>query len=327
MQAWQVHGYGRPIDVLGLGARDVPTPGPGRLLVRVHAAAIGLPDAKMCANSYAFAPPLPFVPGQEMCGVVVAGGEGATIPVGTRVMGVTDFFDGHGGFAEYCLIGEGSVFDVPESMDDASAAAFRIGFSTAWVGLVRQGALCDGETVLVLGAAGGSGAGAVELAKAMGARVIAVVAGPDKSEFVRDLGADLVIDRTRDSVPDAVRAATDGRGTDVVYDPVGGEIASQAMRAIAPGGRFLAVGFASGSWAVPDTPALVRGGWSFLGVYAGSTSREENEQDHRAMVDLFEAGRLRPRVDIVAFEDLALAMQSVADADAIGKKVLRITSG
>lgn len=324
MQAWEVRGYGRPDDVLANGPRAVPVPTPGRFLVRVLAAAVGLPDAKMCAASYAFSPPLPFVPGQEVCGIVESSGGGTEIPIGARIMGVTDFFEGNGGFAEYCIVGESSAFIVPDSMDDECAAAFRIGFSTAWVGLVRRARMLEGETVLVLGAAGGSGAGAVELAKALGAHVVAVVAGDAKSRFVSDLGADVVIDRTRGSIVDAVRTATGGRGVDIVYDPVGGGLAADAMRAIARGGRFLAVGFASGTWAVPDTPALVRGDWSFLGVYAGSTTREENEDDHRRMLELFESGRLRPRVHSVGFDAVARAVQSLADADACGKTVVRI---
>ena len=324
MRAWQVRRHGRPDEVLEWSEREVPVPGPGRLRVRVVSAAIGLPDALMCAGSYAFAPPLPFVPGQEVCGVVESVGEGTTVPVGTRVMGVTDFFVGHGGFAEHCLMGETSSFVVPDEFDDDLAACFRIGYSTAWIGLVRRGAVLPGETVLVLGAAGGSGAAAIEVARALGARVVAVVSDAAKAEFVTRLGADRVIDRTAGSLVDAVRVATDGQGIDVVFDPVGGAIATDAMRTLVSGGRFLAVGFASGEWARPDTAEMVRANWSFIGVYAGAIGRVDNEVDQARLLDLVAEGSLRPSHTVVGVSEVPAAVQRVADGRMIGKVVVRM---
>ena len=324
MRAWQVSRSGPPIEVLELGERVAPVPGPGRLRVQVLCAAVGMPDAMMCGASYAFSPPMPFVPGQEVCGIVDAVGEGVTTPVGTRVMGVTDFFDGHGGLAESCLVSESSAFPVPDTMDDAVAAGFRIGYSTAWIGLVRRGSLMAGETVLVLGAAGGSGATAIEVAHALGATVIAVVSSPEKAEFVRSLGAHHVIDRSQGTIVESVRSLTEGRGVDVVYDPVGGAIASDAMRCVASNGRFLAVGFASGSWATPDTAAMVRGNWSFIGVYAGAVPRSENELDQRRLLDLAGSGALKPIVHEVGFERVAEVVQEIAEGRAIGKTVVRV---
>jgi len=324
MRAWQVGRHGRPLDVLEWSERDVPTPGPGRLLVRVSSAAIGLPDALMCTSAYAFSPPLPFVPGQEVCGVVEAVGEGTTMPTGTRIMGVTDFFDGHGGLAEYCLVGEISAFEAPDMLDDDRAACFRIGYSTAWTGLVRRGGVRAGETVLVLGAAGGSGAAAVELARALGARVVAVVSDAAKAGFVTRLGADHVIDRTSGPLAEAVRAVTDGRGVDVVYDPVGGATASEAMRTVVSDGRFLAVGFASGQWARPETAEMVRGNWSFIGVYAGAVGRADNERDQAALLDLVAAGSLRPSCSVAEVSEVPTVVQRVADGRMIGKVVIRM---
>lgn len=292
--------------------------------MRVVSAAVGLPDALMCAGSYAFSPPLPFVPGQEVCGIVDAVGEGTTIPVGARVMGVTDFFDGHGGLAEQCLMGEVSAFVVPEGFDDDRAACFRIGYSTAWIGLVRRGAVLPDETVLVLGAAGGSGAAAVEVARALGAQVIAVVSAADKAEFVTRLGAHQVIDRTAGPLVDAVRAATDGRGVDVVFDPVGGPVATEAMRTIVSGGRFLTVGFASGQWARPDTAEMVRANWSFIGVYAGAIGRVDNEVDLARLLEMVADGRLRPSCTVVGATEVPAVVQRVADGRMIGKVVVRM---
>jgi len=324
MRAWQVGRHGRPDEVLEWSEREMPSPGPGRLRVRVRSAAIGLPDALMCAGTYAFSPPLPFAPGQEVCGIVEAVGEGTTVPVGTRVMGVTDFFDGHGGLAEHCLMGEVSSFVVPDDLDDDRAACFRIGYSTAWIGLVRRGAVQAGETVLVLGAAGGSGAAAIEVARALGARVIAVVSDATKAEFVARLGAEHVVDRTAGPVVEAVRAATDGRGVDVVFDPVGGTLASDAMRTLVSGGRFLAVGFASGTWARPETAEMVRANWSFIGVYAGAIGRVDNEIDQARLLDLVGEGRLRPSCTVVGASEVPSVVQHVADGRMIGKVVVRM---
>ena len=324
MRAWQVDRAGRPADVLSLGERDVPAPGPGRLRLRVLAAAVGMPDAMMCSQSYAFAPPTPFVPGQEVCGIVDAVGEGVSIPIGTRIMGVTDFFDGHGGLAEHCLMGEGTAFEVPPSMSDEIAASFRIGYSTAWIGLVRRASTQPGEHVLVLGAAGGSGAAAIEVARALGASVIAVVSGAEKAAFARRCGADHVLDRTEGPLAPRVRDLTGGRGVDVVYDPVGGALAADAMRSLASGGRFLAVGFASGSWATVDTAAMVRANWSFVGVYAGAIGRSDNEVDQARLLDAVASGSIRPEVREVAFADAARVVQEIADGAAIGKTVVRV---
>ena len=158
MRAWQVTGVGEPADVLELNCdAELPTPGPGLLRVRVAATGIGLPDLLMCRDAYALTPPRPFTPGQEAVGVVTAVGDGATCKVGDRVMGVTAFFVGQGGFADECLMLDDFALPLPDEMDDIEAAGFSIGYHTAFIGLLRRGALCEGETLLVLGAAGGTG--------------------------------------------------------------------------------------------------------------------------------------------------------------------------
>ena len=303
---------------------EEPVPGPGELRIRVGAAAVGLPDVLMCRGSYALTPRLPFVPGQEVCGVVDAVGEGVDLPLGVRVMAVTSFMDGRGGFAESAIANAGTAYRVPDEMSDADAAGFRIGYSTAWIGLVRRGALEAGEWLLVLGAAGGSGSAAVQLGRALGARVIAVASGAQRLAFCERLGAEAVVDRAAGSVPDAVLAATGGRGTDVVYDPVGGEPAAAAVRALAPGGRLLAVGFASGSWAQPDTADLVLRNCSLVGVYAGGSTRAESEADHEAMLALAADGHLAGTATTVPFDRLPDAVEDVAGASAVGKLVVQV---
>lgn len=324
MRAWRVERHGEPRNVLRLADVDEPVPGPGELRLRVRAAAVGLPDVLMCRGSYPLTPSLPFVPGQEVCGVVDAVGADVDATIGARVMAVTSFMDGRGGFADSTIASAGTVYRVPGEMSDVDAAGFRIGFSTAWIGLVRRGALVAGDWLLVLGAAGGSGAAAVHLGRALGARVIAVASGAERCAFCVELGAEVVIDRATESVTDAVHAATDGRGVDLVYDPVGGEPAAMATRALAPGGRLLAIGFASGEWAQPAIHDLVLRNASLVGVYAGGLTREESDADHEALLALAEGGQLAGPATIMAFEQLPEAVDAVADGSAVGKVVVRI---
>ena len=327
MRAWQIQRNGPPREVLQRVDLDEPVPGPGEVRLRVRAAAVGMPDAFMCRGSYAFRPAMPFVAGQEVCGVVDAVGDGVDIALGARLMAVTNFFDGRGGFAQYAIARAESAFRVPDAMADADAASFRIGYSTAWVGLVRRGALAAGDGLLVLGAAGGSGTTAVLLGRALGARVFAVASGPEKLAVCRALGAEVAIDRGVESVPDAVLAATGGRGADLVYDPVGGPVADAAVGCLARDGRLLAVGFASGRWVEPDVWALARRNASVVGVYAGGYTRAENEADHEALLALHAQDHLRSVATVVPFADLPDAVAAVDEGTATGKLVVRIESG
>jgi NADPH2:quinone reductase len=278
----------------------------------------------MCRGTYAFSPMLPFVPGQEVCGTVDAVGSGVKVPLGTRLMAVTNFFDGQGGFADATLARSESAFRVPDAMRDEDAAAFRIGYSTALVGLVRRGALRPGEWLLVLGAAGSSGLAALQLGVALGARVIAVVAGEEKRELCVSSGADAVVDRTQGPVSDAVREATGGDGVDVVYDPVGGDFAGSVARCLAPGGRLLAVGFASGKWVEADISEFVLRNASIVGVYAGGQSRAEAEADHEFLLGLAADGSLGRVARTVSFDALPEALNAVERAEAVGKLVVRV---
>jgi NADPH2:quinone reductase len=330
MRAWQVHRTGEPREALRLTDLPVPEPGTGEVRIRVAAVAVGMPDVFMCRDSYALRPPLPFVAGQEVCGIVDAVGDGVDAAlVGRRVMSVTNFYVGHGGFAEYTLANAPGVFRVPDSMSDADAASFRIGFSTAWIGLVRRGNLQPGEHLVVLGAAGGSGITAVQLGKALGASVTAVAAGAEKLEFCRRMGADAIIDRTASptlaAVADAIRDATGGHGADVVYDPVGGDLAQASSRTLARDGRLLVVGYASGSWVDVKAYDLLRANASLVGVYAGSYTREENEADHEALLALAADGKLDSFATVVPFERVPDALTVVGDGTVIGKMVVAVT--
>ncbi len=278
----------------------------------------------MCRGTYAFSPVLPFVPGQEVCGTVDAVGAGVTVPLGTRLMAVTNFFDGQGGFAEATLARSESAFRVPAAMQDLDAAAFRIGYSTAWIGLVRRGALRPGDWLVVLGAAGGSGLAALQLGVALGARVIAVVAGVEKRELCAALGAEAVDRSTEGSVSDAVLEVTGGEGVDVVYDPVGGAFAGSVARCLAPGGRLLAVGFASGQWVEADISEFVLRNASIVGVYAGGQTQAEAEEDHEFLLGLAAAGSLGRGTRAVSFDALPDAVNAVDRAETVGKLVVQV---
>ena len=317
-----VDGVGDPAEVLRSTEVDPPEPGAGEVLLRVEAAGVGMPDALMCRSMYAFSPALPFIPGQEVCGTVIATGDGVAIELGERLMGVTSFFDGRGGLAEYSVAPAATLFRVPPSMSSSVAATFRIGYSTALIALQRRGQLRAGERVLVLGAAGGSGITAIQVAKALGAQVIAVVSSEDKARLCERSGADVTIDRRTGDLLGAVLDATDGKGVDLVYDPVGGELGDRTVACLAPSGRMLLVGFASGRWANPPIEIVVRRNVSLVGVYAGGISRSENEQDHEFLLSLFEAGRFEPFVHEVPFERAVEAVTSVDRGEIVGKSAI-----
>jgi NADPH:quinone reductase len=325
MRAWQVLGQGEPSSVLKLADVDLPEPGPGQLRARVIAAGLGLPDVFMCRGTYPLTPPLPFTPGQEAVGEVVAVGDGVSVPVGTRVMGVTLFTIGRGGFAEETLFDANNSFAVPAGLPDAEAAGFWIPHLTAWTGLVERGQIRPGEWLVVLGAAGSSGTAAIQLGRALGARVVAVVSSDAKAELCRSLGAEDVIHLGEGHIADAIKDATEGHGADVIYDPVGGTIAEGASRALARGGRLLLIGFASGAWPVLDPHRLVWANASMVGVLAGGT-RDVVDEVHRRLSELIDAGELRSTVTHqAAFEDLPEALETLATRGAVGKSVLLVS--
>jgi NADPH2:quinone reductase len=321
MRAWQVQGKGEPLEVLKEVQLDPPVPGPGQMRIAVTAAGLGLPDVLMCRGVYPLTPPLPFVSGQEAAGVVTAVGDGVDVPIGAHIMATTVFYEGHGSFAEECLVVADSSFEVPVGLSDAEAAGFWIPHMTGWIGLVDRGQLKAGESLVVLGAAGGSGIAAVQLGKALGARVIAVVSDEKKAEFCRGLGADVTINYNDAGFVEALREASGG-GVDVIYDPVGGDVAEVAATALARGGRLLAIGFASGRWPVIDAHALVWLNAAVVGVLAGG-SREYLLEVHAALSALIADGRLRNVVGpSISFDELPNALQRLANREVIGKLVL-----
>ncbi|HEY6493853.1 MAG TPA: NADPH:quinone oxidoreductase family protein [Trebonia sp.] len=268
MKAWQVSRYGEPHDVLELASVPRPEPGPGQLLVRVLAAAANFPDALLCRGTYQVRPPLPFVPGVELCGEVVGTGADVTgFGPGDRVIGGSALPSG--AFAEYALMDAARTFTAPPGLDDAEAAPFLLTYQTGWFGLHRKARLAAGETLLVHAAAGGVGSGAVQLGKAAGARVIGVVGGQDKARLAEQLGADVVVDRYQDDFVAVVKEVTGGRGANVVYDPVGGEAFRKSTKCIAFEGRIVVVGFASGDIPVAALNHALVKNYDILGLHWG----------------------------------------------------------
>lgn len=323
MRAWQVQAAGEPMDVLQLVELEPPEPGPGQVRIRVTAAGIGLPDVFMCRGTYPLTPPLPFTSGQEATGTVTAVGDGVDIPIGSRIMCVTAFWQGHGSFAEECLVAAEGTFPVPDGLSDAEAAGFWIPHLTGWIGLVDRGRLAAGDWLAVLGASGGSGIAAVQLGHALGAQVIAVVSDEERASFCRGLGADVTLNRRDGPLAPALRDATGGHGVDIIYDPVGGSTAEDATGALARYGRLLAVGFASGAWPHLDTHNLVVTNTSLVGVFAGGYARDELDAIHSNLARLVGEGRLRNAVSAqVPFDELSDALHRMTRGGVVGKWVL-----
>ncbi len=325
MRAWQVERIGEPGDVLTLTEVPDPEPGPGQLLVRVLGAAANFPDVLMCRGGYQVRPPLPYTPGVELCGEVVAAGPGvAGVAVGDRVIGGPAM--PYGAFAELALMNAETALPAPAGLDDAEAAAFFITYQTGWFGLHRRARLAAGETLLVQAAAGGVGSGAVQLGKAAGARVIGVVGGERKAEVARSLGADVVIDRLSQDFVSVVKDVTGGRGADVVYDSVGGEAYTRSTKCIAFEGRILVVGFASGE--IPSAAlnhALIKN-YSIVGLHWGLYQTKEPQairDAHAQLTKLVADGAIRPLVgERLGLAEVASGLQRLADGDTVGRIVV-----
>jgi NADPH2:quinone reductase len=324
VKAWQVTQLGEPLDVLSLNEVPDPEPGPGQVLVRVRAAAANFPDLLMCRGLYQVRPALPFTPGVELCGEIVAMGAGVTgFGVGDRVIGGP--VQPTGGFGELAVMRADAILPAPDGLDDAEAAAFFITYQTGWFGLHRRAQLKAGETLLVHAAAGGVGSGAVQLGKAAGARVIGVVGGQRKAEAARALGADVVIDRREQDFVEVVKDVTGGRGADVVYDPVGGEAYARSTKCIAFEGRILIIGFASGQ--IPTATlnhALIKN-YSIVGLHWNlyATKEPQSLKDaHTQLTALVADGLIRPLVgERLRLGDVAHGLARLADGDVIGRLV------
>ena len=326
MRAWQVHQPGELRDALTLAEVPDPEPGPGQVFVRVLAAPANFPDVLMCRGTYQVRPPLPFTPGVELCGEVVAvGPDVAGFTGGERVIGAAAL--PAGSFAEVAIMDAAAAYPAPENLDDAEAAAFYISYQTGWFGLHRRAHLQPGETLLVHAAAGGVGSAAVQLGKAAGARVIGVVGGERKAAAARELGADVVIDRYQEDFVPVVKEVTGGRGADVIYDPVGGDAYDRSAKCVAFEGRILVIGFASGRVPAPALNNALVKNYSIVGLHWGLYASKEPtalRDCHDQLVKLAASGAIRPLVsERLGLADVPDGLQRLADGETIGRVTFR----
>lgn len=310
---------------------DTPEPQKGHVRIRVRAAGLNFPDTLIIRDMYQMKPPRPFAPGGEVAGEVEALGEGVSgLAVGDRVLALTGF----GGFATHVLVEAVKVIKIPDAMPFEEAACLILTYGTSHHALKDRAMIQKGESLLILGAAGGVGAAAIELGKAAGARVIAAVSSEEKAAFCRDLGADETLIYPRELDRDAqkefstqIKKLAGGDGVDVVYDAVGGNYAEPAVRALAWKGRFLVVGFPAGIPKMPLNLMLLKG-CQVMGVFWGAHTVREPQSHAENMSDLFlmyAKGQIRPRISAhFPLEDAAKALELMQDRKVLGKVVLTV---
>ncbi len=312
-----------PIDTLVVKDVSSPVPGSRQVLIEVRAAAVNFPDALMVQGLYQVKPPLPFTPGAEIAGIVKSvGAEAKHFKPGDRVIALTST----GGFAEECLAEVTRVMPLPTNMDFETGAALVLTYATSLHALKDCGHLKAGETLVVLGAAGGVGVSAIEIGKAMGARVIAAASTDDKLELCRKVGADETVNYSTENLKDRINELTAGKGADVVYDPVGGPYTEPALRALAWRGRLLVIGFAAGE--IPKIPlnlALLKER-SIVGVYWGDSTKHDpagHLANLQQLNEWFAVGTIRPVVsESFALADAGKAIAKIANREVKGKIVV-----
>ncbi|HEV2512116.1 NADPH:quinone oxidoreductase family protein [Bosea sp. (in: a-proteobacteria)] len=328
MKAWVCRAFQDPF-VLAVEDIPVPQPGPGQVQIRVIAAGLNFGETLVLKGTYQKTPPLPYVPVSEMAGIVTACGEGVNqFKLGDAVSAFSFSLEG-GGLAEYAVMPQAFVFAKPDTISFEQAAAYPINYWTCFNALENRGGLKAGETLVVHGAAGGIGVAAVQLGKAMGATVIGTGSDDGRLAQVRALGADHVINLRTENARDRIKELTGGRGADVYLDPVGGEAFELSMRAIAPGGRILVVGFTSGLPALAKTNVLLVKMISIIGVEARlaiETTGGRGMADYHRMLGWIEDGRISPHVGcIYAFEDVIRGYEDILARRTVGKNVVRIS--
>ncbi len=323
MRAWQVHEIGDPQEVLKLEEVEDPEPGSGEVVVEVEAAALNFFDILLCRGEYQERPETPFTPGGEVSGTISSVGEGVDLEEGLRVI-ATPFPSG--GYAEKVAAPvEGGVFPIPDDMPSEAAADLHVAYQSAHFGLHRRANLMEGETVLVHAGAGGIGSAAIQLARAAGARVFSTAGGPEKVEVCKKLGAEVAVDYKEENFVDAVKEATGGRGADVIFDPVGGEVFDLSRRCVAFEGRIVVVGFTSGSIAGAPTNHLLVKNYSVLGLHWGLYNKVAPElvvETHEALIELYQNGEIDPLIfKTVPFEEVPEALGLLGSRKTYGKLV------
>jgi NADPH:quinone reductase len=343
MKAWRVHRYGAPRDVLQLDEVDAPTPGEGELKIRVTSVTLNFNDLDGIHGRYKTVPrPVPYVPGMEVLGVVEACGAGVDAWLGRRVVAIPS--GAFGGYAEHVVAPAAMAFEMPHDMPEPDAAGIFMPFHLAWLALYERARLRAGETLLVHAGAGGAGSAAIQLGVHAGARVVATAGSPEKTKLCLELGAEVAINYREVDFAEAVLDATDGRGVDVAFDAVSGEVTLKTFRCMAFNGRHILAGFASGieqeDEGLVPRPVLF-GNFSLVGVchaYVDDPvvfkrmtgfnfpAHRDGEELHRELLALFAAGRLRAVVgQEVPFAELPAALEAMEQRRTVGRTVVRLS--
>jgi NADPH2:quinone reductase len=325
MRAWRAHAHGEPHDVLRLDDVEPPAPPPGHVTVDVRAAGLNFADLLLCRGTYQERPPLPFTPGLELSGIVRSIGDDVDgVQVGDRVAALPAL--PFGALADVAVARSADCLPLPADVDDRNAAAMVITYQTGWFGLRHRAALQRGETLVVHAGASGVGSAAIQLGVAFGARVIATAGGADKVQRCVELGAHVAIDYRAVDLVDALREATEGRGADVIYDPVGGDVFDASRRCLAFEGRLVVVGFASGR--VPEPPmnhALVKN-YTIIGLHWGAYRTYDPalvRLAHDELIAMVQSGAIAPLVMAVRpFGDVPAALELLRDRGAVGKVLI-----
>ncbi len=324
MRAWQVNDLGEPRDVMTLEEIEDPTPAADEVVLKVEACGLKFPDRLQIQGGYQVKPPLPFIPGGEMAGTVVAlGSDVSGINVGDRMLSM-----GMGGLAEFARAKVHECFPIPDEMSFDQAACLLTNYGTTVFALENRAKLAAGETMLVTAAAGGVGSAAIQVGKALGARVLGLAGGPEKVQTVLELGADDAFDYKEVDIVETVRAATDNNGVDVCYEAVGGDTFDQVRRCMAWDGRLLVIGFTSGR--IPDAPAnhILLKNYAIMGVHWGAwlgRNRSGLSENWTRIVELFGTGHIDPLIHSI--RPLSEAVEGLEDIGArktVGKVVISI---
>lgn len=325
MKAWQVKQLADPKEALHLVDLDKPTVKKGKVLIKVEASALNFYDILLCQGKYQEKPPLPFTPGSEVSGTIEETAEGSQFKVGQRVLAQPTL--PNGGLAQYVVADESKVYEITDAMNWNEAAAMFVTYQTTYYALHYRAQIKEGEVLLVHAGAGGVGSAAIQLGKAAGAKVIATAGGPEKTKICRDLGADVIIDYLSEDFIEIVKKETDGRGADVIYDPVGGDTFDDSRRCIAFNGRILVIGFAGGRISeAPVNHALIKN-YSIVGVHWGYFRRlypEDAVKIHNNLMKLYDEGKVKPLVyREYAFEDVPQALNELGSRKTHGKLIVK----
>ena len=310
-------------ELLNVSEVDIPNLGDDEVLVKVEAAGVNFPDALLVQGKYQIVIDPPFIPGNEICGVVESAGSNVSIPTGTKVIGLPPI----GGFAEYVSINKNLIIPVNNDFDVLSGASLPINYGTSYYALKRRAKAISGETVLILGASGGIGTASIQLSKIMGLNTICAVGSEEKEAYVRNLGADEVIRYDKEDLKESAKSLTNGNGVDIVIDPVGGDATEQALRATAFNGRLLVIGFANGQIPKISLNLTLVKGVSIVGVWWGrwtNTSPKETAEDFEELVGFVNSNQLEiePK-NIYTLEEASKALSNFLQRKNVGKTVIK----